>query len=254
LKKKLFKALIVTALTEFFLCSFIAVFFKTDKMIFSYTNDEIGKKYIPPAFGKELRNINLGLGLSSKVIAGIKNVVLINNIDPDIILDLRYASANNFTGHKLYPVAVGILRKETAERLAEANAKFKMMGYKIKVFDAYRPVTVQKELWNVLPIERYVANPYAEGSIHSNGGAVDITLVNMDGSEVEMPSEFDTFSISASRNNLNMTKEAKANLDLLTKVMDESGFDSINSEWWHFNDKNTNNYSILNIDLNIFIK
>jgi D-alanyl-D-alanine dipeptidase len=138
--------------------------------------------------------------------------------------------------------------------LAEANAKFKTMGYKIKVFDAYRPVEVQRKLWSMSPIKKYVANPYAEGSIHSKGGAVDITLVNMDGNEVEMPSEFDTFSIAASRNNSSMTGEAKKNLNLLTKVMNECGFDGINSEWWHFNDKKASNYGILNIDLNIFIK
>lgn len=103
-----------------------------------------------------------------------------------------------------------------------------------------------------MPNDDYVANPYTEGSIHNKGCAVDITLVDTNSNEIEMPPGFDDFTEKASRTNKNISPMAQQNLDLLTKVMQESGFTTINSEWWHFNDKDSDSFKIEDIDLNLF--
>src|SRR3990167_4436862 len=102
----------------------------------------------------------------------IKGLVRVQDVDPAIVADLRYATENNFTGKKIYPIAVCLLRKETAEKLAAANAEFAKDGYRIKVWDGYRPPYVQKIFWKIMPDDRYVANPYKGGSKHNRGGAV----------------------------------------------------------------------------------
>ena len=118
------------------------------------------------------------------------------------------------------------------------------MGYKIKVWDGYKPVYVQKTFWNLVHDERYVCNPYNGGSIHNKGCAVDITLVDKNGLGLEMPSIFHNFTIKAYRNDENTIKSAKDNLALLTNVMTKCGFTTINTEWWHFNDTEYDNMTI----------
>ena len=152
----------------------------------------------------------------------------------------------------MYQTNICVLRKPTALKLASANNEFKKMGYTIKIWDAYRPISVQKVFWGLVPDERYVCNPYNGGSIHNKGCAVDITLVDKNGIELEMPSGFDNFTQSAYRENTSMTKIARANLDMLTKVMTKCGFTTINTEWWHYNDADSANYKVEDIDLNLF--
>ena len=150
-----------------------------------------------PAFSTELSAQSY---FNSSVLE-IQGLVRVYDIDPTIVIDLRYATENNFTGKQVYPVSVCLLRKETARKLAAANAEFNKDGYRIKIWDAYRPPSVQKIFWELVPDERYVANPAQGGSRHNRGGAVDITLVDKGGREIEMPSDFDDFSEKASVKN-----------------------------------------------------
>jgi D-alanyl-D-alanine dipeptidase len=103
-----------------------------------------------------------------------------------IRLDIRYATANNFTKRPLYPVARCYLRKQVAERLTKVQQELQAQGLGLKVFDCYRPLSIQKQLWALLPDERYVIDP-RKGSRHNRGAAVDVTLVDAKGNELEMP-------------------------------------------------------------------
>ncbi|WP_426350011.1 M15 family metallopeptidase [Alloiococcus sp. CFN-8] len=184
----------------------------------------------------------------------VDGFVLLSSLDKNLVIDLKYATQDNFTGQVVYPTAIAVLRTETAEKLAAANRELMALGYRIKVWDAYRPVSVQVIFWDLVQDSRYVANPYKGGSIHNKGSAVDITLVDSSGKEVEMPSGFDDFSERASRNNPNMSSEARKNMQLLTDIMVKHGFTYIDSEWWHFNDSNAKKYDIVDIDLSLFLK
>lgn len=181
-----------------------------------------------------------------KVIDGF---VQLKDLDPDFVLDLKYATNDNFTHQKVYPNAICTLRVATAQKLVTANAAVKKQGYRIKIWDAYRPLSVQKIFWSIEPNDNYVANPYTGGSIHNRGCAVDITLVDSSGKELEMPSGFDDFTQSAYRSNPNMSSIARANMNMLTEVMTQSGFTTLDTEWWHFEDSDWASYPIADVDL-----
>ena len=189
---------------------------------------------------------------SSNSLKVIDGFVKVSDIDSNILIDLKYATTNNFTHQKVYPTDICVLRLSTAEKLAKANAEFEKMGYRIKIWDAYRPLSVQKIFWSIEPNAKYVANPATGGSIHNRGCAVDITLVDKDGNDLSMPSGFDDFTEKAYPSNPDMSSEARANLDILTKVMTENGFVTITTEWWHFEDSNKNKYPVSDVDISLF--
>ena len=111
------------------------------------------------------------------------DLVDVKRMIPGIVLDIRYATTNNFTGQKLYPAARCCLRREAAVNLKAVQQELHAMGLGLKVFDGYRPLSVQKKMWAVYPNPGYVADP-AKGSRHNRGAAVDLTLVKLDGSEL----------------------------------------------------------------------
>jgi D-alanyl-D-alanine dipeptidase len=166
-----------------------------------------------------------------------KNLVDIRRLSEDFEIEMKYASKNNFTGQKIYSIPLCSMQIGTARKLIKANSELMEKGYRIKIWDAYRPFTAQKIMWEIVPNGDFVANPNKGGSIHNCGFAVDVTLVDMNGRELEMPSEFDDFSEKASRNNINMTEIAAKNLALLTDTMVRNGFRTITSEWWHYYDE-----------------
>lgn len=170
--------------------------------------------------------------------------------DPSIVIDLRYATANNFTGTKIYEKSICLLQKDTMQKLITANKDFKTYGYKIKIWDAYRPQHVQLHLWDIVKDRRFIASPYLNWSRHNRGTAVDITLVDMDGNELEMPTGFDEFSTNAYRSNTNISNVAKKNVELLTSIMIKHGFSTIETEWWHYDDCNADSYPLIDIDFN----
>lgn len=176
------------------------------------------------------------------------NLIEIKKINPTIKLDIRYATANNFTGKVIYPSARCFLEKEVAKALDAVQKELNSMGYGLKIFDGYRPLSVQKIFWKIYPDEKYVANP-AKGSKHNRGTAVDLTLIDTkSGKELKMPSEFDEFSSRANRNYTKMENvTAKHNCKLLEFVMEKHGFIGLTSEWWHFDYKNWKKYPIQDI-------
>ena len=148
--------------------------------------------------------------------------------------DLRYATENNFLKAQVYDCAECYTRVKTAKALIEANIDFKKNGVKIKFYDCYRPNSVQYKMWEIVPNPQYVANP-VKGSIHNKGGAVDITLVTLDGEELDMGTDFDFFGKKAYHDNFDLPQEILNNRKLLKETMENHGFWSIRTEWWHYN-------------------
>lgn len=155
----------------------------------------------------------------------------------DFVYDMKYATEDNFLKSKVYDCAECYMRLKTAKALIKANSKFMKLGYKIKIYDCYRPLDVQKKMWAIVSNPNYVANP-SKGSIHNRGGAVDITLVDFTGKELDMGTPFDFFGPEASHDYYNFSKEIIDNRALFKKIMISAKFQSFDSEWWHYNLKN----------------
>ena len=172
----------------------------------------------------------------------------IKTIAPDIVLDMRYATSNNFLKSPVYPVARCLLRGPVAEALKRVQADLAIQGFGLKLFDCYRPLSVQRAMWKILPDSNYVADP-AKGSRHNRGAAVDLTLVDATGKELEMPTDFDDFSEKAFPDSPNMTAAARRNVDMLAIAMEKQGYTSISTEWWHFDGPNWRRYGVLNQSL-----
>ena len=175
-------------------------------------------------------------------------LVDIQKINPHIRIDIRYATSNNFMKEKLYPEARCLLRHEVAEKISRIQTSLERQGLGLKIFDGYRPLSVQKKMWAKFPLEGYVANP-AKGSNHNRGAAVDITLVDAGGNELSMPSPYDEFSERAHRDYQRGTPEQTQNRKLLEDEMAKEGFKGILTEWWHFDDKDCKNYPVLDFPL-----
>lgn len=155
-------------------------------------------------------------------------------INSNFVLDIRYATTNNFTGKKVYPSARCFLQQEAAEALDKVQQELEKQNLGLKIWDAYRPLSVQKIFWEIYPDENYVADP-VKGSRHNRGCAVDLTLIDLKtGQELVMPSEFDDFSEKAHRNYDKMEPETAKNCKLLQDIMEKHGFRGLSSEWWHF--------------------
>lgn len=163
----------------------------------------------------------------------------------DFVYDMKYATEDNFLKAKVYDCAECLLRYKTVKALIAANKDFMKDGCKIKLFDCYRPLSIQKKMWEIVSNPEYVADP-KKGSIHNKGGAVDITLVNAKGEELEMGTNFDFFGIEASHNYKKFPVSVKANRKYLKSVMIKNGFNSFDSEWWHYNLKTGLNDKVSN--------
>ena len=161
--------------------------------------------------------------------------IFIKKWSDDFAYDMKYATADNFIGKKVYNCDQCMIRKKVALALMKANRDFMQKGYHIKFFDCYRPLDVQKIMWEVYPVEGYVANPYTSGSIHNRGGAVDITLVDKDENELDMGTSFDHFGKEAHHAYRNLPEQVLNNRKLLKDTMEKHGFKSISTEWWHYN-------------------
>ena len=159
--------------------------------------------------------------------------VRLKDLSADFVYELKYATPDNFLKQAVYDCGECYLRKSTAEALVKANEAFKQLGYRIKLFDCYRPLSVQKKMWKILPGTHYVANP-AKGSKHNRGAAVDLTLVDAQGKELNMGTPFDFFGKEAHHTYTQHSKEVLENRKLLKETLDKYNFKSIYSEWWHY--------------------
>lgn len=166
---------------------------------------------------------------------------------PGIILDIRYATTNNFTGKIIYSSPEAWLRKEAADSLKKIQEELNKEGLGIKVFDAYRPYAATLYFYEVYKDTTFVAAPW-KGSIHNRGGAVDLTLINIEtGEELEMPTPFDDFSEKASHHYTELPQNVLDNRARLLKVMRDHGFTFYEYEWWHYNIKGRDKYGLLDI-------
>jgi zinc D-Ala-D-Ala dipeptidase len=163
-----------------------------------------------------------------------KKMVELPKLIPGIVLDLRYAGRNNFTRHQLYPQSRAFLRLVAALALAKVQAKLKEKGIGLKIYDAYRPYSATKLMWELVKDERYAASPQ-KGSGHNRGAAVDLTLVDLKtGKELAMPTAFDDFSEKSHHDYMQLPEPVLENRRLLKTVMEENGFKALGTEWWHY--------------------
>ena len=191
------------------------------------------------------QNVVLNKDQANATSVNASTFVNLTQYSPDFEYDMKYATEDNFLKAKVYDCAECFLRLKTVNALIDANKKFLEKGYKIKIFDCYRPLDIQKKMWKIVSNPKYVADP-AKGSIHNRGGAVDITLIDSLGKELDMGTPFDFFGIEASHNYPNVSDNVKQNRILLKTIMTSSGFNSFDSEWWHYNLKTALNDAVSN--------
>ena len=191
------------------------------------------------------QNVVLNKDQAKETSVNDSTFVNLKQYSQDFEYDMKYATEDNFLKAKLYDCAECFLRLKTVNALIDANKKFLEKGYKIKIFDCYRPLDIQKKMWKIVSNPKYVADP-AKGSIHNRGGAVDITLIDSLGKELDMGTPFDFFGIEASHNYPNVSDNVKQNRILLKTIMTSSGFNSFDSEWWHYNLKTALNDAVSN--------
>jgi len=161
---------------------------------------------------------------------------------PDAVLDIRYATTNNFMGEKVYAAARCKLRRGVATKLARAADLLREQDRRLILWDCYRPASVQKILWKHHPDPRYVADPKV-GSVHSRGAAVDIGIVDKDGKPVPLPTEYDATSRESHRDRA-LAGDHGAEARKLDAAMSKAGFVGITTEWWHFDARDGAKYSL----------
>ena len=151
----------------------------------------------------------------------------------DVEIDLRYATSDNITGRPVYARAAAYLHPEAAELLQKAIHLARPLGYRFKVFDAFRPTEAQWVLWESYPSDEFLADP-RRGSPHSRGAAVDVTLLDPDGRELEMGTGFDSFTPQAHHARTDISVDAQRNRAILLGIMTAAGWDNYRNEWWHY--------------------
>ncbi|MCX6140854.1 MAG: D-alanyl-D-alanine dipeptidase [Candidatus Kapabacteria bacterium] len=172
-------------------------------------------------------------------------LVPLRSVIPDLLTDVRYATADNFTKRVLYPIDTLYARRVVAESLAVAQRSANARGLQLKVYDAYRPLSVQRLMWSLVPDERYVADP-AKGSRHNRGCALDLTLCDSTGRELDMGTGYDEFTERAAATFVDLDESVLQNRRLLQSIMSDAGFDVLPSEWWHYDLRGWERFEILN--------
>jgi len=177
-----------------------------------------------------------------------KKMIDLHRFIPNIRLDLKYSTDQNFMHQKLYPaVATTFLRKPAAEKLKNIVNELKSRNLNLKIFDAYRPYSITEKMWEKVKDDRYAADP-SKGSGHNRGTAVDLTLIDATtGEELPMGTGFDNFSDTAHSDFKNLSPEILRNRDLLKTIMEKYGFKQLSTEWWHFYLPNSSSFELLDI-------
>jgi zinc D-Ala-D-Ala dipeptidase len=176
------------------------------------------------------------------------DLVELRRVAPGIRIDLRYATTHNVFGRRLYAHPRCLLRRAVAERLARVQQRLAREGYGLKIWDAYRPRSVQRVMWRIHPRGGYVGDP-RHGSNHNRGAAVDLTLVRADGREVAMPSSFDDFGPRAHLDYPHLSRAVRENRARLLRAMRAEGFIPYRREWWHFVAPGYQRYPMLDVPL-----
>ncbi|MDB4921248.1 M15 family metallopeptidase [Mucilaginibacter sp.] len=174
-------------------------------------------------------------------------LVEIKKYIPEIVLDIRYATTNNFTHHRMYPQARAFARLPVVMALKDVETDLKAQGLGLKIYDAYRPYTITAKFYEITPDTNFVADP-RKGSKHNRGCAIDLSLIDLKtGKELDMPTAFDSFSRKAAADYPDLPKQQIANRELLKSVMQAHGFKVIATEWWHYDFNGWANYPLLDI-------
>ena len=218
-------------LTFLFLFLFILIFKGNTQSALTIIND--------PSTFKSAINADPKLGL-----------IELKTIVRNIRYDLRYATRDNFTSVRLYPINTQstFLRKEPAEALSQIAKALEAKGLGILVWDAYRPYHVTVKFWELIKDERYVANP-SKGSGHNRGIAIDMTLYDLKtGALLDMPTAFDDFSEKAHHGADNISSRQKENREMLRNLMEQHGFIKFQTEWWHYYWPNGEQYDVLDFN------
>lgn len=174
-------------------------------------------------------------------------LVEIKNYIPDIVLDIRYATTNNFMHQKMYREARAFARLPVILALKQVQADLKKQGLGLKIYDAYRPYAITVKFYETAHDTNFVADP-RKGSKHNRGCAIDLTAVSLKtGKELEMPTGFDSFSKKAASAYIDLPKVEIDNRAILKAAMEAHGFREIPSEWWHFDFNGWSKYPLLDI-------
>lgn len=178
----------------------------------------------------------------------INKMVDVKKWVPDIVVELKYATIDNFMRGILYESTnTTYLRLTAAMALVKVQQQLRQQNVGLKIWDAYRPYSVTEKMWEPLKDERYVANP-KYGSGHNRGVAVDLTLVDITtGNELDMGTGFDHFSDTAHVSFKALPANVLANRALLQQHMEAAGFVVLETEWWHFYLPDTRKYALLNL-------
>ncbi|MBU6300321.1 MAG: M15 family metallopeptidase [Verrucomicrobia bacterium] len=175
-------------------------------------------------------------GPGSIVVAAARHGLIdIRTVVPDVVVDLRYATAGNVARRALYPADMPcLIERRTGNQLAQAAREVASHGYRLKIWDAYRPPQSHLALWRAVPNGNYVSAPSKTLSMHCAGAAVDLTLVDANGRELKMPTGFDHFSPAAAAEYQGGDPEVARNVAVLQQAMRRAGFSTMKTEWWHF--------------------
>ena len=206
-------------------------------------------------FGQKIPVNKYGL----KVVAGValyqeqvakdssKKLIDLKKFIPGIFIDVRYASKNNFAKTKFYESQKAFLRLPAAIALKKIQKELSQQNISLKIYDAYRPYSVTEKMWEFVHDDRYAASP-TKGSRHNRACAVDVTLVDKKTKkELDMPTPYDDFTVKAHHSYRNLSKKVLKNRELLRSIMTKYGFESITSEWWHYDFVGWKNYELLDI-------
>jgi zinc D-Ala-D-Ala dipeptidase len=175
------------------------------------------------------------------------NLVSVATIYPPLLQEIRYATACNFTGQVLYPFPAAFVHRDVAAALQRVQQDLRKEGLCLKIFDGYRPGSIQFKMWELVRDERYVSDPTDSKGKHTRGTAVDVTLVDRMGNELAMPTPYDDFSDKAHRFSAKWTKEERTNSLKLEAAMKKHGFIPFVFEWWHYDYVGWENYPPLDV-------
>jgi D-alanyl-D-alanine dipeptidase len=182
-----------------------------------------------------------------------KGLIDMEALNAGLFFSIAYATEDNFTGQQLYDRPLCLAHIDLAKALLHAQARVYEHGYRLLIYDIYRPTEIQRLLRELTPpnLKRFVAQPGPRAN-HTKGVAVDLTLADLDGNPLPMPSGFDEFTARASATYIGGTEEERRNRDLLISVMSESGFRVASGEWWHFALSDASHYPVLDVSFDDF--
>ncbi len=178
------------------------------------------------------------------------DLVDIRDYIPNILLDMRYATSDSMFHQPVYDLSRCFVRKELALKLQKVQRALKKYQFQLKMWDCYRPWSVQKKMWQLYPKKGYVAHP-SGGSNHNRGCAVDVTLADLNGKELQMPTKFDDLSKKANHSYKKLSQKVLRRRWILKKTMLEAGLKPIRTEWWHYNLPKPRRYAVIDIPLSL---